>query len=356
MVKTRSQKKKEEEEDVRILDYDTKPMDISDDEPLVLTSSPLSEVLLHSSSDPDIQLPPFHNGSLREAIDAAFSNPPDEAGGRRRLLLLFLYSDSSAASEEFVREVICHQEFRHMVGEVAEMWGQDVREQRNMEVVEMMLYRELGEEVVELVRGFRVENFPLLVVLERGREGIQASQVFFAGVRIDEVVKVVMNIMEMQLERIETEKDNLDESRAIRTEQEREFGEAVLQDQIKMKKKTEEEFRMILEQKMEEEEQKQMQEEAAVAKQQLVDEPGEEEAECINVRVKMAREEVVERMFRKKDTVKNIMDFVVSQGVRRGKFRLIFWPNVDIARVEEDTLVGDVFIGNRVMLMLVVLD
>ena len=61
MVKTRSQKKKEEEEDAGILDYDTEPMDIDDDEPLVLTSSPLSEVLLHSSSDPDIQLPPFNS-------------------------------------------------------------------------------------------------------------------------------------------------------------------------------------------------------------------------------------------------------------------------------------------------------
>ena len=118
MVRTRSQAKQE----------DPEPMDIDDEDDLAVMSSPvLSEVLMLSSAGSDIQLPQFFSGSLAQAVDTAFNSHPE--GGRRRLLLIFLFSDGSEASGEFVREVICHQEFRNMVGEVGELWGVDVREE-----------------------------------------------------------------------------------------------------------------------------------------------------------------------------------------------------------------------------------
>ena len=43
-------------------------------------------------------------------------------------------------------------------------------------------------------------------------------------------------------------------------------------------------------------------------------------------------------------------------GVGRGKFRLIFWPDLDNVEVNEDTMVGEVFSENRVVLVMEVVD
>ena len=56
--------------------------------------------------------------------------------------------------------MICHQEFRSMMEEVAELWGEDVREDENRDRVEMMIRSVLGSEVMELVGGFREESYP----------------------------------------------------------------------------------------------------------------------------------------------------------------------------------------------------
>eukprot|EP00091_Calanus_sinicus_P015117 TRINITY_DN33040_c0_g1_i1.p1 TRINITY_DN33040_c0_g1~~TRINITY_DN33040_c0_g1_i1.p1 ORF type:complete len:120 (-),score=30.51 TRINITY_DN33040_c0_g1_i1:49-408(-) len=106
MVQTRSHANQDPEE----------PMDIDDDDLDVLSSPALAEILMLSSAGRDIRLPEFFSGSLGEAVDAALNSHPE--GGRKRLLLLFLFSDGSEASGEFVRDVICHKEFRNIVGEV----------------------------------------------------------------------------------------------------------------------------------------------------------------------------------------------------------------------------------------------
>ena len=47
---------------------------------------------------------------------------------------------------------------------------------------------------------------------------------------------------------------------------------------------------------------------------------------------------------------------MLCQGVGRGKFRLIFWPDLDNVEVNEDTMVGEVFSENRVVLVMEVVD
>ena len=65
----------------------------------------------------------------------------------------------------------------------------------------------------------------------------------------------------------------------------------------------------------------------------------------------------MQRRFRKTDKVKNILDWVVCQGVERSKFKLIFWPDLDVAQVEEEKEVGEVFMENRrIVLMLEMLE
>ena len=61
---------------------------------------------------------------------------------------------------------------------------------------------------------------------------------------------------------------------------------------------------------------------------------------------------LVERRFMKEDRMKNILDWVVCQGVGRGQFRLLYWPDLDISKIEEDTRVGDVFREKRVVLVM----
>ena len=216
----------------------------------------------------------------------------------------------------------------------------------------MVLGRELGQDVVELVRGFREENYPLMVVLERGREeGVQVLRVFFAGTVIEEVIRVMMDILQTQ---VETDREELEVSRALKEVQEKAFDEAMKEDQRKVKEKEEEECKKLLKIKKDEEAKMRLHEEMENAHQQLVEEPGEEE-ECVWVRMKMPGGQV-ERRFRKKDRMKNIIDWVVCQGVGRGQFRLLYWPAMDITKMEEDTKVGDVFREKRVMLVMEVVD
>ena len=59
--------------------------------------------------------------------------------------------------------------------------------------MEMMIRRELGREIVELLRAFGEENYPLLMVLGRGTP---TSRIFFAGVEIGEIIRGVMDVLE----------------------------------------------------------------------------------------------------------------------------------------------------------------
>ena len=76
MVRTRSQAKQEDE-----TSDDPEPMDIDEDDLAVMSSPPLSEVLMLSSAGSDIQLPPFFSGSLAQAVDTAFNSHPEGEGG-----------------------------------------------------------------------------------------------------------------------------------------------------------------------------------------------------------------------------------------------------------------------------------
>ena len=154
--------------------------------------------------------------------------------------------------------------------------------------------------------------------------------------------------------RMETDEEELRVSRELKEEQEKAFEEAMMDDQRKIEQKEEEEYQKLLKMKKDEEANMKLQEEMEIAQQQLVEEPGEEE-DCVRVRMKMPGGQV-ERRFRKTDRVKNILDWVVCQGVGRGKFRLIFWPDMDIAKMDEDTKVGEVFSENRVMLFMDMMD
>ena len=151
--------------------------------------------------------------------------------------------------------------------------------------------------------------------------------------------------------RLETAREELEVSRAIKEEQENAFNEALKEDIRKMKEKEEEERRKLLQMKKDEESKKKLHEEIAIAHQQLVEEPGEEDDCVIRVRMKMAGG-LVERRFMKEDRMKNILDWVVCQGVGRGQFRLLYWPDLDISKIEEDTRVGDVFREKRVVLVM----
>ena len=192
MVLTRSQSKKPDEHPD---DDDTEPMETDEDDLIFqprLFPPTFEEVLLSFSSDSDIILPPFFSGTLAEAVNVTLSSDSSHDGGKK-ILLLFLFSDGSESSAGFIKDVICHQAFRNMVEEVAELWGADVSEMRNRNRVEMMIRRHLDLEIVERIKGFGDESYPLLVVLGRATS---ASRIFFAGAGIGEVVRGVMDVLE----------------------------------------------------------------------------------------------------------------------------------------------------------------
>jgi len=345
MVRTRSQSKKH---DTNPDDNDTEPMEIDEDDVIfqpTLLPPTLEEVLPGFSSDPDIILPPFFSGTLAEAVDATFSLDSSHEGGKK-ILLLFLFSRGSESSAGFVKDVICDQAFRNMVEEVAELWGADVSEMRNRDRVEMMIRRELGREIVELLRAFGEENYPLLVVLGRGTP---TSRIFFAGVEIGEVVRGVLGV----LEHVEDNTDSDDEEellaeRVLKDEQNKAFEEAMLLDQKKNKEQEAAE-------KSAEEEKIKLHEEMKAALGRMVEEPLEDE-DCLTLRL-MLEGGQVQRRFRRTDKVKNILDWVVCQGVERSKFKLLFWPNMDIGQLDKEMEVGEIFMENRrVVLILEMLE
>ena len=344
MVLTRSQSKKHDDhpdED----DTDTEPMEIDEDDLIFqprLLPPTFEEVLLSSSSDSDIILPPFFSGTLAEAVNVTLSSDSSHEGGKK-ILLLFLFSNGSESSASFINDVICHQAFRNMVEEVAELWGADVSERRNMRRVQMMIKRHIGQEIVELLKGFGDENYPLLVVLGRGTS---ASRIFFAGVKIGEVVRGVMDVLEHVEDNTNSDdEEDLLAERLLKEEQNNAFKEAMLLDQKKVKKQEGADRRA-------EEAKIKLHEEMKAAQDRMVDESHDEE-DCLTIRL-MLETGHVQRRFRKTDKVKNILDWVVCKGVGRSKFKLLFWPDMDIAQVDVEK---EVFMENRrVVLMLEILE
>ena len=128
----------------------------------------------------------------------------------------------------------------------------------------------------------------------------------------------------------------------------------MLEDHRIMKETEVEESKKLLEIEKDEKALMELQEEMKVAQDQMVEEPGEEE-DCERMKVRMSGGQV-ERRFRRSDKVKNILDWVVCQGVGRGQFKLLFWPDLDIAQVHEEMEVGVVFSENRVVLVLEMVD
>merc|ERR1712142_403231 len=200
-------------------------------------------------------------------------------------------------------------------------------------------------EVADHISGLRAENYPLLVVLGRGVQ----PRVFFSGMEIGEVVRGMMETLEDSDEITgKDEEEDILAERLLKEEQNKAFEEAVLLDQKKMREQEAAE-------KVAEDIKTKIQEEIEAAQGRLVEEPGENE-DYVMVRM-MMEEGQLERRFKRSHKVKNILDWVVSQGVGKDKFQLLFWPDIDIAKVDEEVNIGDIFMENRrVVLMLEMLD
>ena len=133
--------------------------------------------------------------------------------------------------------------------------------------------------------------------------------------------------------------------RLLKEEQNNAFEEAMLLDQKKMKEQEAAERRA-------EEVKIKLHEEIKAARGRMGDEPREDE-DCLTIRL-MLETGHVQRRFRMTDKVKNILDWGVCQGVGRSKFKLLFWPDMDIAQVDVEK---EVFMENRrVVLVLEILE
>ena len=136
--------------------------------------------------------------------------------------------------------------------------------------------------------------------------------------------------------------------RVLKEEQNKAFEDAMLLDQKKIKEQEDAE-------KKAEEEKIKLHEEMKAALGRMVEEPKEDE-DCLTLRL-MLEGGQKQRRFRRTDKVKNILDWAVCQGVERSKFKLLFWPDIDIAQLDEEREVGEAIIKyRRVVLMLEMLE
>ncbi|KAM9475178.1 FAS-associated factor 1 isoform 1-T2 [Clarias gariepinus] len=298
-----------------------------------------ADALLHFTSEFSSRYgechPVFFIGSLEAASQEAFYGKARD----RKLLAIYLHNDDSVLSNVFCSQMMCAESIVSYLSQNFITWAWDVTKEANKARLLTMCTRHFGSVVAQTIRTYKIDQFPLLLIVMGKRTSNEVLNVIQGNTTVDDLMMRLMGAMEIftaqQQEDIRDE-DEREAREMVKREQDEAYRLSLEADRKKREAQEREEAEQVRQERIRKEQEEEREAIRLSLEQTLPPEPNEEIGEPISkLRVRTPSGEFLERRFLGSCKLQVLFDFVASKGYPSDEFKLLTtFPRRNITQLD----------------------
>uniref|UniRef100_A0A8C5EFH3 UBX domain-containing protein n=1 Tax=Gouania willdenowi TaxID=441366 RepID=A0A8C5EFH3_GOUWI len=267
--------------------------------------------------------PMFFIGSLEAASQEAFYGKARD----RKLLAIYLHNDDSVLGNVFCSQMMCAESIVSYLSQNFITWAWDVTKEANKARLLTMCTRHFGSVVTQTIRTYKIDQFPLLLIVMGKRTSNEVLNVIQGNTTLDELMMRLMGAVEIftaqQQEDIKDE-DEREAREMVKREQDEAYRLSLEADRKKREAQEKEEAEQVRLERMRKEQEEEKEAIRLSLEQALPPEPEEEAGEQISkLRIRTPSGEFLERRFLGSCKLQVLFDFVASKGFPFEEFKLL---------------------------------
>ncbi|XP_060788100.1 FAS-associated factor 1 [Neoarius graeffei] len=297
------------------------------------------DALLHFTSEFSSRYgechPVFFIGSLEAASQEAFYGKARD----RKLLAIYLHNDDSVLSNVFCSQMMCAESIVSYLSQNFITWAWDVTKEANKARLLTMCTRHFGSVVAQTIRTYKIDQFPLLLIVMGKRTSNEVLNVIQGNTTVDDLMMRLMGAMEIftaqQQEDIRDE-DEREAREMVKREQDEAYRLSLEADRKKREAQEREEAEQVRQEQIRKEQEEEREAIRLSLEQTLPPEPKEEAGEPISkLRIRTPSGEFLERRFLGSCKLQVLFDFVASKGYPSDEFKLLTtFPRRNITQLD----------------------
>ncbi|KAF7695414.1 FAS-associated factor 1 isoform X2 [Silurus meridionalis] len=297
------------------------------------------DALLHFTSEFSSRYgechPVFFIGSLEASSQEAFYGKARD----RKLLAIYLHNDESVLSNVFCSQMMCAESIVSYLSQNFITWAWDVTKEANKARLLTMCTRHFGSVVAQTIRTYKIDQFPLLLIVMGKRTSNEVLNVIQGNTTVDDLMMRLMGAMEIftaqQQEDIRDE-DEREARELVKREQDEAYRLSLEADRKKREAQEREEAEQVRQEQIRKEQEEEREAIRLSLEQTLPPEPKEETGEPISkLRVRTPSGEFLERRFLGSCKLQVLFDFVASKGYPSDEFKLLTtFPRRNITQLD----------------------
>ncbi|KAK2841172.1 hypothetical protein Q7C36_012751 [Tachysurus vachellii] len=297
------------------------------------------DALLHFTSEFSSRYgechPVFFIGSLEAASQEAFYGKARD----RKLLAIYLHNDDSVLSNVFCSQMMCAESIVSYLSQNFITWAWDVTKEANKARLLTMCTRHFGSVVAQTIRTYKIDQFPLLLIVMGKRTSNEVLNVIQGNTTVDDLMMRLMGAMEIftaqQQEDIRDE-DEREARELVKREQDEAYRLSLEADRKKREAQEREEAEQVRQERIKKEQEEEREAIRLSLEQTLPPEPMEEAGEPISkLRIRTPSGEFLERRFLGSCKLQVLFDFVASKGYPSDEFKLLTtFPRRNITQLD----------------------
>jgi len=288
----------------------------------------------------------FFHGTLEDAVKEACLQPAKN----RKLLAIYLHHDASVVSNVFCQHVLCNESIVSYLSSNYVVWGWDVTNESNRQLLLNAANRNFGTTVVGTIRSIEKDKYPVIIVVSRIRAATEINSVIYGpnAATVDDLLLSLMNTQEVYQSQRQgdiREEDEREARERVKREQDEAYEASLTADRAKDEAK-----RAMEQQKMNEEMKlQQAAEEAKMLRSHIATTlPPEPDAACpepmCSLKCRLPEGKLISRRFLQSTTLGVLFNYLFSQGFSRDEYRfLTTYPKRDLASMSENMTMKEVF-------------
>lgn len=286
-----------------------------------------SDALLHFTSEFSSRYgechPVFFIGSLEAASQEAFYGKARD----RKLLAIYLHNDDSVLSNVFCSQMMCAESIVSYLSQNFITWAWDVTKEANKARLLTMCTRHFGSVVAQTIRTYKIDQFPLLLIVMGKRTSNEVLNVIQGNTTVDDLMMRLMGAMEIftgqQQEDIRDE-DEREARETVKREQDEAYRLSLEADRKKREAQEREEAEQVRQERIRKEQEEEREAIRLSLEQTLPPEPKEDAGEPISkLRIRTPSGEFLERRFLGSCKLQVLFDFVASKGYPSDEFKVL---------------------------------
>ncbi|MCJ8734887.1 hypothetical protein PDJAM_G00240460 [Pangasius djambal] len=297
------------------------------------------DALLHFTSEFSSRYgechPVFFIGSLEAASQEAFYGKARD----RKLLAIYLHNDDSVLSNVFCSQMMCAESIVSYLSQNFITWAWDVTKEANKARLLTMCTRHFGSVVAQTIRTYKIDQFPLLLIVMGKRTSNEVLNVIQGNTTVDDLMMRLMGAMEIftaqQQEDIRDE-DEREAREMVKREQDEAYRLSLEADRKKREAQEREEAEQVRQERIRKEQEEEREAIRLSLEQTLPPEPKEEAGEPVSkLRIRTPSGEFLERRFLGSCKLQVLFDFVASKGYPSDEFKLLTtFPRRNITQLD----------------------